>query len=758
MGDILDVITNRLKPRIEKFATIQMLLKRALIIVSILCFRIVFFGQIVVPANGCVMENFDGANPWNFGGTNSSWTFGNPNKLHIPDDVTGGGNCLILGGNTPSSTYNSNEDSWARSPIYDFSQVTDPYLEFYFYWSNEGSTSYDEIWMEYSTNGGASWLIVSPPAGSGGCYDQNWYNYPDNWGGNVGGCFSGTGAPTNWVLVRKCIASLGGQPQVEFRFRITTGTQCNNYGATIDNWSICDASINASATSQCTGNFGEFEFQDWSYPCPDQWSWDFGDGNTSNLQFPTHTYASTGTYTVTLTTTSSSAVTSGCGTHTDTHTMTVTVLDTVEIAYPNSSYCTGDASILPLISGSSTGNFSSTPAGLSLNSSSGQVSPAGSANGVYMITFDPSSNCVSSASTTITIESGATLTPTPDQTYCYGDLISIPDFISHPGGLPVNWTLISGQDIGSGNSGTGNIPDFMAINQSNNSNTLTYEVVADGNTACPAVADTFSLIIGYTPDASFYGDTLFGCSPLNVTFYGNDEESNCFWDFGNGNTSTSCDAVSQSFAGGSYNITYSVTTNEGCSATSTYTNYVTAYETATANFSYSPQLVTVENSDLEMINNATFSDQYAWEITGQNGFYFSSSENEPIVSLPGDTSIYTICLFATNGNGCSNQICEELEVLNVLSFFIPNSFTPNQDGINDHFGPVFSGIEPLEYSFLIFNRWGQLVFEADNINTLWNGITKSSPAQEGAYVWKLTYKEVGQLEFSQFNGHVNLIR
>ncbi|MCB9188259.1 MAG: gliding motility-associated C-terminal domain-containing protein [Flavobacteriales bacterium] len=734
------------------------MLCRAILVLITIYIQFVAHPQIVVPANGCVMEDFDASNPWNFGGTNSSWTYANPNKLQISDDITGGGKCLILGGNTPTSTYNSNEDSWARSPIYDFSLITDPYLEFYFYWSNEGSTSYDEIWMEYSTNGGASWLIVSPPAGSGGCYDQNWYNYPDNWGGNVGGCFSGSGGPTNWVVVRKCIASLGGLPQVEFRFRITTGTQCNNYGATIDNWSICDASINASATVQCTGNFGEYDFLDWSYPCPDQWLWDFGDGTTSNQQFPNHTYSNSGSYTVTLTTTSSSAATSGCGSHTDTYSMTVTVLDSVSIDYPSTTICTSDSNISPIVTGSNLGSFTSSPTGLTINSSTGDLSPYSSSEGIYTINFIPNTNCDSSASTTIEVESGASVLPTPDMIFCNGDIATIPDFVSQPTGLTTNWSLISGSDLGFGSSGTGNVPSFAANNQTTSSFESTYEVIADGSNSCPSVPDTFNIIIGYTPNSDFIGDSLHGCSPLHVNFYSSAQESICLWDFGNGITSSSCDSVTQTFEAGSYDISYSVTTSDGCSSSSIYSDYITSYETSNAQFSYNPQLVTIENSELTMINSSTFADQYFWEVEGQNGFYFSSTEDAPIITLPGDTSVYTICLYTTNANSCGSEYCEILEVLNVLSFFIPNSFTPNGDGINEYFGPVFSGIEPSEYSFLIFDRWGTIVFEADNINTLWNGNMNSQIVPEGTYIWKLNYKEAEQLEFKNIGGHVNLIR
>jgi gliding motility-associated-like protein len=287
------------------------------------------FGQIIVPSQSCSnVETFDNANPWTFGGVNSTWTWANPNKLHITDDITIGGKALILGGNTMTSTYNQNEESWAESPSYNLSAVDNPYLSFYFYWSNEGSTNFDEIWMEYSLNNGATWTDLATPIGTGSCYDQNWYNYPDNWGGNVGGCFPGLGGPAGWVLVRKCINSLGNEPNVKFRFRISTGTTCQNYGATIDNFKICDAGISADAGYQCTQQPLEIEFYDASYDCPTDWKWYFGDGDSADVQNPIHSYANGGIYSVTLIATTNTSVTSGCGgPYSDTFNFDIEVID-----------------------------------------------------------------------------------------------------------------------------------------------------------------------------------------------------------------------------------------------------------------------------------------------------------------------------------------------------------------------------------------------------------------------------------------------
>lgn len=725
-------------------------------VVNIFCLS--HFGQIVVPANGCVTDNFDASNTWTFGGSNSSWTYGNPNKLQITDDITGGGNCIILGGNTPSSTYNSNEDSWAQSPVYDFSLITDPYLEFYFYWSNEGSTSYDEIWMEYSTNGGSNWQIVSPPAGTGGCYDQNWYNYPDNWGGNVGGCFSGSGGPTNWVTVRKCISSLGGLPQVSFRLRISTGTQCNNFGATLDNWTICDASINAFGNAQCTGNPREFNFTEWSYPCPDQWHWDFGDGTSSNLQYPTHAYSTAGSYNVILTATSSSAMTSGCGIHSDQYTFTVNAEDAPSLSYSSSGLCINDNPISPNLSGSSQGTFSASPSGLSINANTGVITPSGSVSGNYTITFTPTSFCIPSASTTINILESPSIIPPLDITACHGDLISPIPLNTQPSGLNAQWNVISGQDIGFGISGNGSIPSFTATNSAGAPYTEYIELLPISNNGCSAIPDTFAITIGNLPNSNFTANPDIGCAPLESNFTAASSASSCSWNFGDGTSSNQCNSVSHTFQNGTYDIAYTTTSALGCTSTTTHPQLIQVLPSAESYFSYSPLLISTDNSVINLQSEAINADSMIWEISGNNGFFFSSTEEILSLELPKDTATYLICLSTFNASNCNDILCEQIVVLNTLSFFIPNTFTPNGDGVNDFFGPVFSGIEPTQYHLQIFNRWGQLIFESKQISEQWNGLYLGSKAATDAYVWRLKYQEQNTPEFKEARGHVNLIR
>jgi gliding motility-associated-like protein len=86
-------------------------------------------------------------------------------------------------------------------------------------------------------------------------------------------------------------------------------------------------------------------------------------------------------------------------------------------------------------------------------------------------------------------------------------------------------------------------------------------------------------------------------------------------------------------------------------------------------------------------------------------------------------------------------------------FLVPNAFTPNGDGLNDTFRPVVDYERVRQFSMVIYNRWGQLVFETTNPAEGWDG--KNAPA--GVYSWVISYSDmVGKV--MKMRGSVVLVR
>ncbi|MFM7823077.1 MAG: gliding motility-associated C-terminal domain-containing protein, partial [Bacteroidota bacterium] len=80
-------------------------------------------------------------------------------------------------------------------------------------------------------------------------------------------------------------------------------------------------------------------------------------------------------------------------------------------------------------------------------------------------------------------------------------------------------------------------------------------------------------------------------------------------------------------------------------------------------------------------------------------------------SIAQDTRKYRVTAYKNGNNGISS-LSNTVEVIPYMNIYIPNSFTPNGDGLNDTFGAIGEAIG--EYTMQVFNRWGQLVFESSS--------------------------------------------
>lgn len=133
-------------------------------------------------------------------------------------------------------------------------------------------------------------------------------------------------------------------------------------------------------------------------------------------------------------------------------------------------------------------------------------------------------------------------------------------------------------------------------------------------------------------------------------------------------------------------------------------------------------------------------------------FIWNTGEIASAITLTGPGN-YSVTV--TDVNGCVGRDSISVGENCPLSIYIPNAFTPNNDTHNDYFRPVGRGLR--DYHFLIYNRWGQLLFETRNPEEGWNGKFKGKEVAVDAYVWVVTFR--GDTNATQVRrGHVTLIR
>jgi gliding motility-associated-like protein len=130
--------------------------------------------------------------------------------------------------------------------------------------------------------------------------------------------------------------------------------------------------------------------------------------------------------------------------------------------------------------------------------------------------------------------------------------------------------------------------------------------------------------------------------------------------------------------------------------------------------------------------------QYEWS-TG-------SKSNRVEILEPG-----IVWLEVTDQNGCTARDTVEVLSLCPTQFYAPNIFSPNYDGVNDEFR-IYPRSQPLRFELSVFNRWGELVFRADQADMGWDGMYKGTPAPADVYIW------LADMDGFTLTGTLNLLR
>ena len=136
---------------------------------------------------------------------------------------------------------------------------------------------------------------------------------------------------------------------------------------------------------------------------------------------------------------------------------------------------------------------------------------------------------------------------------------------------------------------------------------------------------------------------------------------------------------------------------------------------------------------------------------------------DPIVTPPGTTDFIIIM---TDENGCTTKDTVQVRVLNTRPVYAPNVFSPNEDGINDNFYLIGSSLSVLSIKdFVIFDRWGNKVFTANNLapsdpNAGWDGRFNGTPVETGVYTWfaKVIYLDTQSEDGDAISGEITVLR
>ena len=264
---------------------------------------------------------------------------------------------------------------------------------------------------------------------------------------------------------------------------------------------------------------------------------------------------------------------------------------------------------------------------------------------------------------------------------------------------------------------TGDTTQTITVNVAGNySVTASYTV---GSKLCTD-RDSINVSIYSSPVISFYPDVLNGCEPLTVKFTDNTTPAiaSYLWDFGDGNTSTDQSPIHTFQNAGSYDITVSVETVNGCIGSYTIPGLINVYPQPVAAFYPDPDITTIQSPTIVFIDQSTKATNWYWDF-GDGGTSTTQSPSH----LYSNTGTYEVTLVASTIHGCIDSVKHKVMIIDdVLT--IPNIITPNGDGLNDFFR-IINLENYISNKIAVYNRWGKKVFEQDNYQNDWsaNGLS-----------------------------------
>lgn len=290
---------------------------------------------------------------------------------------------------------------------------------------------------------------------------------------------------------------------------------------------------------------------------------------------------------------------------------------------------------------------------------------------------------------------------------------------------------------------------------------------APGTYPVTVTVSDFGCVVSYTDNISVYAppellhniSRITGCAPVLVDFHDSSTASTTVyheWDFGDGGTANVASPSHEYPNPGTYNVSHRIYTVQGCIDTlaETVTNAVTVLPVPNSQAEITPTQPDPYYPEVT-VNPVLTGDITNWETDmGDGTIYFNTLEQKHLYR---DTGWYRVYHVVWNSSGCPDTLKVWVRVNPVVHLFIPNAFTPNGDNKNEVFLPGIIGMK--EYRLMIFNRWGELLFESEVPEVGWNGRFENTgnPVPQGVYTYRVVARDANDF-YHERTGTIHLIR
>ena len=373
--------------------------------------------------------------------------------------------------------------------------------------------------------------------------------------------------------------------------------------------------------------------------------------------------------------------------------------------------------------------------------------PINLCEGNYSFTITDALGCTVTSNVSLVDPPQLTINPiTGQDTICINSVVNLYDVSSITPNLNYVWTTNSGT-ISTGQGSTQINIDATGVPSGFYNNMISvYGVDGNGCTSQPQnyninVYSETPIITPVGPFCSYDEFLTLQATPINGVFSGNGVIGDDFY---------------PSNAVGTSTITY-IYTQSGCVFGTTTDITVYPQPTLDSITPYNPFYEICEGDSVNTLFNAIadLPGYNVWSLLGvdyQTDILNTTWDNE---------GVFTISVVHYS-NGCvSNQQETVVVVQNCPEelIYIPNTFTPDGNELNQVFLPVFtSGFDQYDYELLIFNRWGNLIFESNDHKMGWDGTFNNAYAQNGTYSWIIRYGNVETDQKTESRGFVTILK
>ncbi len=288
------------------------------------------------------------------------------------------------------------------------------------------------------------------------------------------------------------------------------------------------------------------------------------------------------------------------------------------------------------------------------------------------------------------------------------------------------------------------------------------EIIVATNHNCKDTAQTIVLVHS-NPVASFTTSDSTGCSPVTANFINtstieNNPENYTLsyqWYLENG-IDDSNENVTSVFTNEShtdsefYGASFVVTSNYGCKDSVYNPAGITVNPIPVADFSFAPEETNVYNTLIDFTDLSIIAANWSWNL----GDGTLDNVQNPTHRYA-DSGNYMVDLSIENEYGCTDSISKLLRIDPVFEVFIPNSITPNSDGLNDVFMVEGYGIN--EQDLFIFDKWGQLMYEGHSVGDSWDGFVQDEQNKTSVYIYVVKIVDLFD-EVHNYKGSVTVVR